>query len=415
MNTPDDLDRVTEAYLDTVRQRQYLFEYFTARALERLEPRLPPMPSLLPLARHAPRLTRLSFDAAGHMLPLLYPTLLATQYTYARRARARYNGNHPPLRLDRRVALGTSYRIADSVARVSMGETRPRCWLAVPGIKMRHQLVAAVPAGDAIIHLNALATHADLAWARRTAAHVRRVLRSEFRPAISLLAHELFTWCLLWRVIEVHGADVEQWWITNHNDHWAILLDRVPVDGARIVLQHGMVSEPTGQPVKLGRVAELYVYDDGSERHFRDNVLVEPGVVRYHRMDVRLRLTARPRAARSRHALLLIGSPFEFERERQLVDAVTSRYPDMHVMLKPHPLFPITGYGEIRDRGVELIRDAQAFPTVDLVLSPVSTLGLEYAAAGVPVIWHADRRIDDVMVELEQAARTLATPAGLPA
>ena len=51
--------------------------------------------------------------------------------------------------------------------------------------------------------------------------------------------------------------------------------------------------------------------------------------------------------------------------------------------------------------GVDIIKDKSYFPRVDLAISHSSTLGLEYEASNVKVVWTADREQSDILNEIK--------------
>lgn len=396
------------AFLESIEERRFVFSHAAQLAGLADEDAYPPIVSLLPKMQRFPRAARLGLNIAGRAQPLFIDVVIRLA---ARRVLAGISAAAHPAELLGDVVLATSGRIVESVARVP-ANVRPHQWLLVPGIPAPSDIGNGIPAGDAILHLHDIATRDDVVRATLSARETaRRLFRNGWIPATNLFALELFTWCLLWHVIEAHGRGVGRWWITNHYDQWALLLDRVDIDGERIVLQHGIEGGPGAHPARLLRTAVVYTYDDDSEQYFRQYILAHPDAVRFERMHPALVLTPVPRPPACSAQLLLVGSPLHLEREHAIIAELVRRRTRVHILLKPHPLFAATGYAALRAAGAELIGDPTLFPRVDIVISPLSTLGFEYAACGVPVVWHADRDAADVVGEVEELLSRMPRPA----
>ena len=69
------------------------------------------------------------------------------------------------------------------------------------------------------------------------------------------------------------------------------------------------------------------------------------------------------------------------------------------IYIKPHPLNDQNAYDTLM--GVDIIKDKSYFPRVDLAISHSSTLGLEYEASNVKVVWTADREQSDILNEIK--------------
>ena len=74
--------------------------------------------------------------------------------------------------------------------------------------------------------------------------------------------------------------------------------------------------------------------------------------------------------------------------------------PFVKIYLKPHPLFSTKGYDSLHDVPVSFVKGRFCFPQVDLAVTHYSTLGLEYEATGIPVIWHQDKTVDATVQDI---------------
>lgn len=389
----------TSAYLEGVQQRRLLFEYWAGRM--HVDPAgLLPSARLIEHMKQVPLLMRVLFRVATRLWPVAFPVILTLQ---AARAWLRAVAIRDRPRLHGDVALVTTSRMPAAVRRLPTDVDRPRCWVLTTAIRFSKRAALEIPEGDVRIDVARLATTADVVWAASAALHADRALARRWPGDPSrLFGVELFAWCLFWRVLEAHGRHVQRWWSASHQDLWAMLIDRIDVPGERILVQHGIESHITRTPARLYNVNTAFMFDDASESYFRTDVLGDPESVRFRRLHPDIELSELPVPEHCTRSVLLIGHPSELDRERQLMTSLLDRDPSLCIFVKPHPLFDMREYLTMNVPRLSVIRDAAVFPRVTAVISPLSTLGVEYEQAGVPVVWHWDRPVDDVIRDISE-------------
>jgi hypothetical protein len=110
--------------------------------------------------------------------------------------------------------------------------------------------------------------------------------------------------------------------------------------------------------------------------------------IQYEKLPLSLKLSA---VKSDKTTILVIGQPHSRDMEVVIIKSLISQY---EIYIKPHPLYSDKKYKNIK--GVHIIDDRSFYPKVDLALCYESTLGLEYEASGVNVLWWKDYDIKSI-------------------
>lgn len=164
----------------------------------------------------------------------------------------------------------------------------------------------------------------------------------------------------------------------NHYDRWAYLIDN-SFERARVsLIQHGMLDDNFVVPCKLRNVAFVYKIKGESDFNFAN--FINNKRLKFEEMPAGLNLME-PKL-RCEKSVLIIGYPFDVDSEIVIANELVKRF---DVFVKPHPVYSADGYSKLKPLVRVVAKDE--FPRVDLALCYESTLGLEYEASGVPVLW----------------------------
>lgn len=332
-----------------------------------------------------PRLTRYALQTVGMLWWLLFPLALCAGALRLCWLKLFTRHSHVELQ---RVALACTPRLASSLGRVPAAE-RPRQVITIPWCKL-----PPLPAEYQQVSLISLMQWNDIWPAMVSSWSVARRSSRTFPGRMDRLQ----TFCALsfmisWRVLARSLAAAQQVWVANHFDRWAVLADRLPVEAERVLVQHGCLHAGHAMPTRLDRFSQLYYFDDASQARFLTDVFAQHNVPRCHRTSAALELSEvelPPGAC----GVLIVGHPAQVALERALTERMLAYNSSIHVLIKPHPSFATTGYREFPHERVKRIEEPRFFPRVDLVVCHASTLGLEYEASGIPVIWIAERSLD---------------------
>lgn len=206
------------------------------------------------------------------------------------------------------------------------------------------------------------------------------MIRKISKPMFSwVFSYTSFKWFLTFQVLE--RLKLKSICFANHYDRWAVLFDNLDVP-EKTLIQHGILSEEITPPTKLKTINRLYCYNQKEADVFFNNVISSRCDVNFIKLS--LELFDIPRNGRT-SVLFLSCLPITFEIERECMEKLQ----DFDLILKPHPVFPIKVYLDLRKNlNFNLIEDSTLFPKVDLVVSYKSTLAYEYQSSGIPVIFY---------------------------
>ncbi len=349
------------------------------------------------LATRWPQLTRTLLLTAGHLWWMLLPALLVLGMFKLAVAKLRC----PSKRCDlQRVALGSTSRVVASLGRVP-ADDRPRSLLTFPWVRLPE-----VPQDYQQMSLLNLMRWSDL-WAAMWDASLGALAacRKFSRPMDRLQTYCALEWMVTWRVLARELEFSEEVWLANHLDRWAVLVDRLTIDAKRVCMQHGCLHAGHTMPTRLDRCSRMYYFDEPSRSRFMSDVLSDTTETKWCLVSAGLRLVdfGLPPGVPS---VLMVGHPSQIDFERCLTEQLLASRPDLLVVIKPHPSFTNKGYVNFPEQRVRWANEPDVFPRVDVVACQRSTLGLEYEASGVSVVWLADHNVgeawDLITRQLEQ-------------
>lgn len=188
-------------------------------------------------------------------------------------------------------------------------------------------------------------------------------------------------------------------WMVNHYDRWAVLVDRLFAGNKIVLAQHGLLSYNNQPEILLENITHLYTYSDYSKKQFFDFVLSKKCKPEIGFFNIKLNLTPIDVEASS---ILIIGQPQSMDKEVAILEHLLTYEQVGKVFLKPHPLFPMDKYERVKDERYALIKDKTFFPKVDFAIANSSTLGSEYEMAKIKVIWHENKSLEDLEQVFQQ-------------
>lgn len=207
----------------------------------------------------------------------------------------------------------------------------------------------------------------------------------------STQSYTAFQWFATARVLDrlLRKARPTELVFLNHYDRWAVLFDHLVPEAAHILVQHGIVYRDIETPIRLANLAKAYVYSADAADSFRQNIVREGSDTVFVTQPASLIMTRMPGASVHIRSILLIGDPTQTSREVDLARKILSCDAGrIMLMVKPHPRFSAAPYMPLQQEGATLILDRDIFPEIDLAICGTSTLGEQYKAAGVEVIWY---------------------------
>ena len=293
----------------------------------------------------------------------------------------------------------------------------PRTWLTLPWVPLR-----GLPEGAKELPLLSILNKRDFLSTLADALTVtQRMQRNRRLSSWVLQTYTAFRWFLVRRAMaRLPGTLVT----TDHFDRWAVLVDRTVRECRRapgcrarlIVVQHGAMGALNQEahlrksllnlPTRLRQVDELHAYNSNEAAAFRADVFARGEILRaldIHFFKPAIELTGE--AISDRPRLLFVGHPlcecFHLEVFRKL-----KIWKNFEVYYKPHPKASMSA--SIAAVEWIIIKEANIFPRVDLLVSYPSTLVIEYEGVGVPASVHSlDISIDDLPVFIEKTQKII--------
>lgn len=180
----------------------------------------------------------------------------------------------------------------------------------------------------------------------------------------------------------------------DHFDRWAVLLDLISGDNARIgkfsVVQHGGLKDSNGRfpiklAVKLKSVDYLYCFDEDSYCIFKSLIIdsKKEFSVKYFKNSIALSEVTDFYGV----TILIVGNALCFDFHVAMYKSLFVFFGgNLRVFYKPHPTQELKNIDNI---DWQVILDSHFFPNVDLVISYPSTLVEQYREHNIPVIVHS--------------------------
>ncbi|HYE97512.1 MAG TPA: hypothetical protein VEJ18_01325 [Planctomycetota bacterium] len=339
-------------------------------------------------SRHPAAVALLVRSAALLWWPVLFPLLVVVQALRLARAKRRAAARAP---LRGACALVLSHRLPAVAARI--GDPPPGTWIRVPWVPLQ-----GIPPGAAVADLLAHASWQDLRGAVADAwAGARAAARAMPSWTDRLQTYTAYPWFVVWRALA--GAPVDEWWHANHLDRWAVLVDRLPGTARRVMVQHGthLCDEWRPLPARLRRVDLFYCMNETERAFFRRAVFADGAEPEVRPLPSALRLVDLEGLDPRRPRVLVIGQPVGSEKQVAILKGLARAGPRLQLLLKPHPLYGMAPYPGIEALPVRVVPEKDVFPRVDVAVCDVSTLGAEYEASGVPVVWHRRLGVEETV------------------
>lgn len=193
-----------------------------------------------------------------------------------------------------------------------------------------------------------------------------------------LQAYVAYEWFLVYiGLSKIEENSDRRIYFANHYDRWATMFDQLFVNENVTLLQHGLLPRNLKLSYKLKHVNNIYVLNRSSQEVFKS--LLEGLNPDFFQLESMITLTD---IQCNKKAVLVIGQPHSIESEIKLIKKIVDEF---EVFVKPHPLYDATEYEKLK--GVRLIKQKDFYPRVDVALCYESTLGVEYEASGVEVVW----------------------------
>lgn len=174
-----------------------------------------------------------------------------------------------------------------------------------------------------------------------------------------------------------HGGVVIHF--TNHYDRWAVLLDYFSLN-TLWQYQHGVVEKNYQPPYKLRKIEKVFCINKESISIWKKNIVL-PGPTSY----IVSKYTIDLQQYSGDKSVLLISNPLFKLKEVELIQALACK--GYNVFYKTHPLYNYNIAALSKERKNLYVVDKQIFPHCEKTVCNGSTLGLEYEASGLPVIW----------------------------
>lgn len=182
-------------------------------------------------------------------------------------------------------------------------------------------------------------------------------------------------------------------YFSNQIDRWSTLFDRAP-QSRKVLLQHGIEDPKANWPVKLENTGVLYSLSKEESVNVVNAVFAKQPEVRIMAPTI----TLSDMGNQNTFKVLIVGYPEcrLFEKEKEFIRKLQN--PGITVFLKLHPgKEDISQYEELlKTYNYILIKD-QRFPKVDIVLSYLSTLAVEYQACGIKVLQYSKYSVDEMV------------------
>jgi len=202
-----------------------------------------------------------------------------------------------------------------------------------------------------------------------------------------LQTYVAYDWFLVYISLNKIEKNIKKAYFANHYDRWAVLFDNLFANKELVLLQHGVLHDELQLEYKLKNINTIYYYNENSKMLFKK--IFELNNTNFEKLDIILKLSD---VESNKKTILVIGQPQSIDKELEIVQKLKNKY---EIYVKPHPLYSIKKYKRIKD--VIIIEDRIFYPRVDLALCYESTLGLEYEASGVNVLWWKNLETNQVI------------------
>jgi len=207
-----------------------------------------------------------------------------------------------------------------------------------------------------------------------------------------LQVYVAFEWFLVYISLNRVKENVKKVYFANHYDRWAVMFVQLFEDKEVILIQHGILSDDLHLDYKLRNINTIYCYDEKSKKIFKDIFSLTD--IKFKKINLSLSLS---KIESDRKSILIIGQPHCVDMEIEIIESLKNDY---EIYVKPHPLYNDKKYKNIEN--INIIDDRNFYPKVSLALCYESTLGLEYEASRIKVIWWKNIKVKDLKYKIER-------------
>lgn len=184
-------------------------------------------------------------------------------------------------------------------------------------------------------------------------------------------------------------------YFVNHLDRWAVLFNYAP-QKEKILLQHGIEGPNADWPVKLLNVKKAYVFADSQRERLTKAVLGH--IPEFEVMPPTISLTDMQTAKGKNIVIVACENYIFYENEEYIIKRINNE--NLRIFVKIHPgkndYQKYVTLQKIVNPNIEIIT-TPTFPRVNLVVSYYSTLGIEYEAHRIPVLYYDEITLDDIV------------------
>lgn len=410
--------RMLADYIAATRNEVAVDELFLALSKMRARDvgHFPRVPHWIDLATRRPYLTR-NLSRIARIFWLAGGSAIFFMLEYLKFSRLRRSIAAPALTKTGGAILGLSTRVCDIITPVQF-PTFPLTWLTLPWVPLH-----GLPKGARELPILSILNKSDLLGALADALIVTQCMKRNRHLSLWVLqTYTAFRWFLVRRAVDrLSGTLVT----TEHYDRWAVLVDRAVRDCRRspacrehlIVVQHGAMGALNEEkhnresllnlPTRLRQVDELHSYNSDEAAAFRA-IVFAPGKTS-HALKIcffkpAVNLTGEATSDRPR--LMFVGHPLCESFQVEVFKKLTI-WKDFEIYYKPHPKAPMSA--SMAAIEWKIIKEANFFPRVDLLISYPSTLVIEYENVGISASVHTiDASINDLTQFIEKTKNVFA-------
>lgn len=241
----------------------------------------------------------------------------------------------------------------------------------------------------------------DIAGAFLFAARALLLLRQSSQiPGTAFQVYAAFGWFMTWSVLHRSAGGLTSVWISNDSDRWAVLVDQLPTSAKKIIVQHGLLCDPSNHagfrnpaslPTRLKNIDKIVLFDKESEHNYRSLLIAKDCNPSFICSDGLLIQRTPDLGDRAAVRVMIIGQRVHLEQECELANYLAETVVDSRIFVRPHPGSPLAQYKKRLDCRVVLIDDLYWYPYVELCICfDFSSLGDLYEKQGATVIYLAD-------------------------
>ena len=241
----------------------------------------------------------------------------------------------------------------------------------------------------------------DIAGAFLYAARALLLLRqSSYIPGTAFQVYAAFGWFMTWSVLNRSADGLTSVWISNDSDRWAVLVDQLPTCAKKIIVQHGLLCDPSNHagfrnpaslPTRLKNIDQIVLFDKESKHNYRSLVIAKDCNPSFICSDGWLIQRTPDLDDRAAVRVMIIGQRVHLEQECELINYLAETVFDSRIFVRPHPGSPLAQYKKRLDCRVVLIDDLYRYPYAELCICfDFSSLGYLYEKQGAKVIYLTD-------------------------